>query len=489
MQETDNNTPPFCVPPQDLEAEQSVIGSALIDDTAAKKVCDDLQPHDFYKEAHRTIWKAIRTVADNDEPVDLITVSSVLRGNGEFDAVGGAEYLTAVIDCVPTSAHIMRYAQIIKERAVLRRLIDTGTKIVKMGYDGTSKDVDDVLDEAERMVHAVRQRRMTSDFEHVAPIMNEVFTELDRRQTSGGGVTGVRTGINALDEFLGGLMPGSLVVVAGRPSMGKSSVAMLNTALNAALYHNVPVGIFSIEEPATQIVEGWLSVYSGVNAWKMRNGTLFSDEWSDIAQAIAAIRDAPLFIDDTSGISTMEMKSKARRLKAMHDIGLYIIDHLQIASAGFSDDQRYAEVTSIVRSLKSLARELSVPVMVCSQLSRNVEQREDKRPRLADLRESGAIEQEADVVIFLYRDAYYKREKEKKEGEQVSVLGPEEAELIVAKHRSGPVGTVHCMFDGRCRRFYDVGGESVMRKQKPPKIVDTSSERPPTREQDNPFDI
>lgn len=463
------------VPPQDLEAEQSTLGSMLIEQGAASRALAILQPNDFYRDAHKAVFEAILQVQNRDEPVDLVTVSAELRRAERLDAVGGPEYLTALIDEVPTAAHVVRYAEIVQEKAILRRLIEAGGRITALGYENP-EEVGGAVDEAERLVFDVAQRRVSRDFLHIGPIVKETFELLDKRQHHESYLTGVPTGITDLDEFTGGLQPSNLIIVAGRPSMGKSSLAIYNIACYAALQAKRAVGIFSLEESARQLAEGMLASHARVNAWKLRRGGLSAEEWGKISNALARLPTAPVYVDDTPAISVLEMRSKARRLKSEHDVGLLVVDYLQLATAGADQEGRYAEVSFVARALKGLARELDIPIVACSQLSRRVEHREEKRPILSDLLESGAIEAEADLVLFVYRPKYYERrakaDEERRGGTDAKsapaeadapssrpdLEEPDEAEIIIAKHRTGPIGTVKCLFHGAFRSFSNMTG-------------------------------
>ncbi len=462
------------VPPQDLEAEQVTLGAMLLEAGAASRALSILKADDLYRDVHRMIFEAIQQVSLRDQPVDLVTVSAELRRMGRLDAVGGPEYLSALIDEVPTAAHVVRYAQIVQEKATLRRLIEAGSYIAGLGYDNPP-DVEATVDEAERRIFELAQRRITRDFVHIGPVVKETFEVLDKRQHRENYLTGISTGLSDLDDLTGGLQNSNLIIVAGRPSMGKSSLAIFNFALHAALREGTPVGIFSLEESSRQLAEGMLASEAHVNAWRLRRGGLNPDDWGKISGALAQLPNAPIYVDDTPGISVLEIRGKARRLKAEHNIGLIILDYLQLATAGAELEGRYQEVSLIARSLKSLARELDIPVLACSQLSRRVEHREEKRPMLSDLLESGAIEAEADLVLFVYRPAYYERRAQAaQEAEQTGQASyaarsrgpahtdePDPAEIIVAKHRSGPIGTVHCMFHGAHRRFENLSSRAA----------------------------
>jgi len=470
------------VPPQDLVAEQATLGSMLLEPAASARALALLEEGDFYREAHRIIYRAMMAVDRRKEPVDLITVSAELRREGELDDVGGTEYLTALLGEVPTAAHVVRYATIVAEKSLLRKLISTGMEIAAEAYDDPA-DVRALLDEAEQRIFRVAEKRISRDFMHIGPAMESVFEALDQTHHNPGSLQGVTTGLKSLDDFTGGLQRGNLIIVAGRPSMGKSSLCLTSFALGAATSaERTAVGVFSLEMSQMQVAEQLLCTHAHVNSFHLRRGNANEDDWGRIAHTLSELPECPLFIDDTPGISISEMRAKARRLKAEHNIGLLIIDYMQLATTGdrsFSEN-RHQELASIARALKGMARELDLPVVACSQLSRGVEKREDKRPMLSDLAESGAIEAEADLVCFLYRPKYYERRKQdddrKKQDERQTPgavvppgspeddHGPEVAEIIIRKHRTGPVGTVEVMFHPKYRQFVDMARD----RQAPP---------------------
>jgi len=452
------------MPPQDLDAEQATLGSMLVEAGATARAMSIVKEEDFYREAHRLIFKAMVDVHSRNEPVDIVTVAAELRRQGRLEAVGGGEYLTALILEVPTAAHVQRYSQIVAEKSILRQMISTGAEIQGLAYDNP-EDVGAALDQAEKSIFEIAQRRVSNDFTHIGPAVFETFESLDRKFNEPGFFTGVPTGLHEMDEMTSGLQRGDLIIVAGRPSMGKTSLAVANFALHAAVQHEIGVGIFSLEMSRSQLAEMLLCAQARVNSHALRRGHASQDDWNRIGFALAKLPSAPIYIDDTPGIPALELRSKARRLKAQHGIGLLIVDYLQLVTGGGArgTENRYEEVSGVARALKGVARELEVPVVALSQLSRTVERREDKRPILSDLAESGAIEAEADLVCFLYRPNYYKRkeefEKAAQQGVQVdtrSMDEPGEAEIILAKHRNGPIGTVNAMFHPRHRIFTDV---------------------------------
>jgi replicative DNA helicase len=450
------------IPPQDLTAEQAALGSMLLEPGAAARALTLLEDGDFYREAHRAIFRAMQNVDRRKEPVDLITIAAELRREGVLDEVGGTEYLTALIGEVPTAAHVVRYSTLVAEKSVLRKLIAAGMEIAAHAYEDPA-DVRATLDWAEETVFRIAERRVSRDFIHIGPVVSDTFDSLDRM--AGTHLTGVTTGLGSLDDKTGGLQRGHFVVVAGRPSMGKSSLVMSSFALGAALAEEpTAVGIFSLEMSRMQVAEQLLCSHARVNAFHLRYGRAAEEDWGKIAHTLSILPNAPIFIDDTPGISIMEMRSKARRLKAEHGIGLLLIDYMQLATTGerASPESRHQELATIARALKSMARELDIPVVACSQLSRQVERREDKRPMLSDLAESGAIEAEADLVAFLFRPRYYERRVQAEEAKRKGLPapppadeGPEPAQIIIQKHRTGPVGDIDVMFHPQWRLFFD----------------------------------
>lgn len=449
--------------PQDLEAEQVTLGSILLDAGAAARATAILEPEDFYRQAHREIYEAMLAVYRRGEPVDLITVADELKRRGRYEQVGGAEYLTALIHQVPTAAHVVRYATIVQEKSLLRRLLAAAADIQAMVLD-EPESVREVLDTAEQMIFEIARRRDTTDPVHLGDEIGHVLDRLDQMAKQPGFVTGVPTGLADLDKLTGGLQRGDLVIIAGRPSMGKTSLAISNLAVHSAVRHNIPVGIFSLEMSREQLAEMILCAEARVNAWRLRRGEANDDDWERIGYVMSYLSNAPIFVDDTPSIHILELHSKARRLKAQYRIGLLIVDYLQLirASGRFAAENRHQEVSMIAAELKSIARELDIPVVALSQLSRLVERREDKRPMLSDLAESGSIEAEADLVCFLYRPSYYERKKLLDEAAKANLppppaavgpMGIDPAEIIVAKHRRGPTGTVVVQFHQEYRTF------------------------------------
>jgi replicative DNA helicase len=455
------------LPPQDLSAEQATLGSILIEPGAAMMAMGLLEEQDFYLEAHQVIFRAMRAVLDRNEPVDLVTVSAELRRTGTMERSGGVEYLTAVINAVATAAHVGRYAGIVAEKSVLRKLITAGSEIQALGYDNPA-GISEVLDLAEQKIFEIAQRRTASDFVALRPLVESAYANLEHVYRYPGFLSGVSTGLGKLDKITSGLQPGDLIILAARPSMGKTSLAVANFALHAAtqVAGGTGVGIFSLEMSQMQLTELLLCSHARVNSWALRHGLAKDEDWGNIGRSANALYSAPIYIDATPGIPILELRSKARRLKAQFNIGLLIVDYLQLVTTGmrYGAENRHQEVSLIARSLKGLARELNVPVVALSQLSRRVESREDKRPILSDLAESGSIEAEADLVCFLYRAIYYERKKATEQAERGGApqsqkedySQPSKAEIIIAKHRNGPTGTVETVFHPQYRTFFDV---------------------------------
>ncbi len=417
------------IPPNNLDAESSTLGSMMIDKEAIGKVVGILKPDDFYKGAHGTIFEAILSLYEKGEPVDMVTVTEELGSRGVLEKVGGLPYITALANSVPTAANIEYYAKIVEEKALLRSLISAGTKIVGLGYQ-EDRDVEVALDEAEQEIFRIGQKK-TRGYVGIQEVLVETFEHIEKVYNSKGGITGIPTGFHDLDQMLSGLQPSDLVIIAARPSMGKTSLA-LNMAQHMAITEGIPVAVFSLEMPKEQLALKMLCSEGKVNSQRLRTGRLTDEDWPRLSYALSRLSQAPIYIDDTPGISAMELRAKARRIKTEHDLGVVFIDYLQLMQGKRNSDNRHEEIAEITRSLKSLARELSVPVVALAQLSRAVEATADCRPRLNHLRESGEIEQSADVVSFIYREEYYNPDTERKNI----------AEIIIAKQRNGPTGTV-----------------------------------------------
>ncbi len=431
------------LPPHNLEAEQSVLGSLLIDRDAIIKVASFVKPEDFYQPGNGAIYRAILDLYNRREPTDFITLSDELTRREKLDQVGGVAYLTALLNAVPTAVHVEYYGRIVERTATLRRLIDAGTEIVGIGYrDGV--ETEDALDAAERAIFEVSQKRQTKDFVSIAEVLDKFFDQIDYLQQHRGDVVGVPTGYADMDQLTGGLQRSDLIILAARPSMGKTSLA-LGMAYGSAVSHGKTVGIFSLEMSAEQLVQRLLSMETGVDSHRLRLGQIDDGEWDRISRAFGRLAEAKIYIDDQAGAGVMDVRSKARRLQAEHGLDLVVVDYLQLMS-GRRSENRVQEISEISRGLKGLARELNVPVIALSQLSRAVESRADHRPMLSDLRESGSIEQDADIVMFIYREEKYEEDTEKKGI----------AEIIVAKHRNGPVGSINLRFFDRTARFADL---------------------------------
>jgi len=429
------------IPPQNIEAEQAVLGCMLIEKEAIGKAEAVLRAEDFYKEAHRKIFQAIVNLSDKGEPIDLISVTEELRSKNQLEEVGGSIYITQLANWVPTAANVEYYAKLVQSKSVLRNLIGTASQIAALGYDG-EEDIDVLLDKAEQMVFNIAQRSSTQGFVQIKDVLGDAFERLEEIYNTAGGITGVPSGFHDLDYMTSGFQPSDLIILAARPSMGKTALC-LNIAENIAIKHKKPVVIFSLEMSKEQLVQRLLCAEAKINGQRLRSGQLQDNEWVKLSRAVGSLSEAPIFIDDTASISLMELRTKARRIKAEHGLGMIVIDYLQLMQGRGKIENRQQEISEISRSLKALARELEVPVVALSQLSRAVESRVNKRPQLSDLRESGSIEQDADLVLFIYRDEYYNPESDKKGI----------AELIIAKQRNGPVGNVEVVFMKDYTRF------------------------------------
>lgn len=436
------------IPPQNIEAEQAVLGAMLIKKEAVIEAMEILRPEDFYRDAHRVVFEAIMAVFQNDSAVDMITVTEQLKKSDLLDKAGGVAGVTALANAVPTAANVVYHAKIVREKAELRELINAGSEITGWAFED-SDDVDAVMDKAEKRILEVTARENSADFTSMKDIVISVFKQIEERSTNKGGLTGVASGFTDLDRLTSGFQPSDLILVAARPSMGKTAFT-LNIASYVAVHLNKPVAFFSLEMSKEQLAQRMLCSEGGIDSQRLRNGDMKDEDWEHVIAAADRLTYAPVFIDDTPGITVMELRSKARRIKAEHGLSMVIIDYLQLMSGKGSKngDNRQQEISEISRSLKALARELKVPVIALSQLSRSVESRQVKRPMLSDLRESGSLEQDADIVMFLYREDYYD-----KETEQQNVT-----EVIVAKHRNGPIDTVRLYFDKEFTRFANFAG-------------------------------
>ena len=430
------------VPPHDVEAEQAVLGSMLTDNDAVISAIEVLKEEDFYRTDNRAIYEAIMNLYNRAEPIDIITVKAELESLGKIEQVGGVKYLASLPDKVPTTANAMKYIKIVEEKSTLRNLIKTANEIIELGYDPT-EDVSDIMEGAEKKIFNIMQNNDKKSYAPIKDILVESFTQLEELYNRKQHITGVPSGFIELDYKTAGFHGSDLVLIAARPAMGKSAFA-LNIATNAAVRANVPVVIFSLEMSKEQMVNRILCSEAMVDSNKVRTGKLEEDDWAKLAGSIGPLSDAEIYIDDTPGISVAEIRAKCRKLKIEKHIGMVLIDYLQLVQGSNKrNGSREQEISEISRSLKILAKELNVPVIALSQLSRAVEQRPDHRPMLSDLRESGAIEQDADIVMFLYRDDYYNKDSEEKDI----------SEVIIAKHRGGSTGTVKLLWMGSYTKF------------------------------------
>jgi len=423
----------------------------MIDRSALEKGADILHTSDFYRDAHQVIFDALISLTERNEPVDIVTVQEELRARNKLDLAGGTEYLLALIDSVPTAANIEYYARIVEEKSILRRMIDACTQIIGMSH-GQVDEVASLVDQAEKMIFQISQRRMGDYFSPLRVLAQEAFERIERQYHEQVEVSGLKTGFSSLDKITSGLQPSDFIIVAARPSMGKTAFC-LDIARHVAIKERQPVAIFSLEMSKEQLTLRMICSESRVDSHRVRTGHVLEKDWPEIAAGVDRLYSAPIFIDDATGTSSLQMRAKCRRLKAEHGLGLIVIDYLQLMNSSRRSDNRTQEIGEIARSLKGLARELHVPVIALSQLSRAVEQRENKRPMLSDLRESGSIEAEADLVMFLYRDDYYKQKALFLEGEKPNHFAvPEDApdkdiaEIIIGKQRNGPTGTIKLKF-------------------------------------------
>ncbi|SEC29984.1 replicative DNA helicase [Paenibacillus sp. GP183] len=432
------------VPPQNIEAEQAVLGAILLHSDALITAMERLTSDDFYRSTHQRIFEMMIELTEENEPVDLITLTAKLQDKQQLDDIGGVMYLSELANVVPTAANVDYYAAIVEEKSMLRRLIRAATQIVSNGY-ASSDDVGDLLSEAEQRIFEISQRRSSSGFISIRDVLMEVFERVEFLYSHKGGATGIPSGFVDLDKMTSGFQRSDLIIVAARPSVGKTAFA-LNIAQNVGVRAKETVAIFSLEMGASQLVQRMICAEANVDATRMRTGYLEGDDWEKLTMAIGALSEASIYIDDSPSLTVADIRAKCRRLKQEKGLGMILIDYLQLIHGRGKGDNRQQEVSEISRTLKQIARELNVPVIALSQLSRGVEQRQDKRPMMSDLRESGSIEQDADIVAFLYRDDYYDKESEKK-----NII-----EIIVAKQRNGPVGTVELAFLKNYNKFVNM---------------------------------
>jgi len=442
------------VPPHSLAAEQSVLGGLMLDNQCWDNVADKVSVEDFYRKDHRLIYETIAELAKRDEPFDVITISELLGQAGELETVGGLAYLGALAKDTPSAANIQSYAGIVRQRSVRRQLIHIGNEISDSGFDTEGRDINELLDSAESKVFKIAEQGAKGDkgFESIKDLLGvavDKITELHENQSS---ITGVSSGFVDLDAMMSGLQPADLIIVAGRPSMGKTSFAM-NLAENVGIQSGMPVAVFSMEMPGDSLAMRMMSSLGRINQHNVRTGQLEDDEWPRMQSSINLLAEAKIFIDDTAALSPMEVRARSRRLMKEHgQLGLIVLDYLQLMQSPSASESRVAEISDISRSLKALAKELNVPVIALSQLNRNLEQRPNKRPVMSDLRESGSIEQDADVIIFIYRDEVYNDDSESKGV----------AEIIIGKQRNGPIGTCRLSFLGQYTRFENYAGDAFM---------------------------
>ncbi|WP_024890460.1 replicative DNA helicase [Luteimonas huabeiensis] len=441
------------VPPQSVEAEQAVLGGLMLAPEAFDRIADMLVEPDFYRRDHQLIYRAIRELAERNRPFDAVTLGEWFESQGLAEQVAGGAYLVELASTTPSAANIRAYAEIVRDKAVLRQLIEVGTGIVNDGFQPDGRDSSEILAKAEQEVFAIAEAgaRGRTDFTAINKAMAEAFDILQTRFANGEGITGLPTGYDAFDEMTSGLQPTDLLILAARPAMGKTTFA-LNIAEYAALKSKKAVAVFSMEMSASQLALRLISSNGRINATRLRTGQLEDEDWSRVTSAIRMLKESKIFIDDTPGLSPEVLRAKARRLKREYDLGLVVIDYLQLMQVPGNSENRATEISEISRSLKGLAKELNVPVIALSQLNRSLESRTDKRPVMADLRESGAIEQDADMIVFIYRDEYYNKENSPDKGL---------AEIIIGKHRNGPTGSFKLRFFGEYTRFDNLANDMM----------------------------
>lgn len=439
-----NNSEKLRVPPHNIEAEQSVLGSLMLDKDAIIKIADLLKPGDFYKDDHNLIYETMLELYEDREPLDILSISNKLEEKEKLKEIGGSTYLATLVNSVPSSAHIVHYAKVVQKKSLLRRLIKSASEILEMGYQ-ESEDIEKILDEAEQKLFGVSQKYIKQDFIPIKSILEDAFNRIDELHKDGSKFRGVPTGFPDLDNVLAGLQKSDLVILAARPSIGKTTLA-LDIARHIGVHEKVPVGIFSLEMSSDQLIDRMIAAEAGVDLWRLRTGKLQSEgdnnDFQRIGEAMGILSEAQIYIDDSASANIMEMRTMARRLQAEHKLGVIIIDYLQLME-GRGNENRVQEISEISRSLKNLARELNIPVIALSQLSRAVESRSPQVPKLSDLRESGSIEQDADVVLFLYRE-----DREKPDTPNRNIV-----EVIISKHRNGPVGKMQLYFEEASTTF------------------------------------
>tara|TARA_B100001250_G_C19813262_1_gene796879 strand:- start:1808 stop:3205 length:1398 start_codon:yes stop_codon:yes gene_type:complete len=452
-----NSSSSLKLPPHSIEAEQSLLGGLMLDKRSWDEVADLIIPTDFYRSEHKTIYESMLALIEKDLPPDAITINDYLDKQGDLESVGGLAYITKLVQDTASASNIRAYAEIVREKSILRSLIQVGGDIASSVYSNNDESIDHLVDLAEQKVFDIADggSRESEGFRPLKDLVAQSLVQLDILSNQEGSITGVSTGFTEMDDKTSGLQSGDLVVVAGRPSMGKTALA-INIAENASIGNNIPTGIFSLEMPAEQLSFRMIGSIARVNQTRLRNGNLSDEDWPRINSAVSILSKAPIFIDDTPALTPTSLRARARRLKRKHDLGLIVVDYLQLMTSGTSSENRATEISEITRSLKALARELSVPVIALSQLNRSVDSRTDKRPQMSDLRESGAIEQDADVIFFIYREEVYDSDTPKKGI----------AEILLAKQRNGPIGDFNLTFVGEFTKFEnlisDAYGEGVI---------------------------
>ena len=443
------NVPPISaqttrmIPPQNIEAEQAVLGTILLQDKALLKIVELLEPEDFYRDAHKTIFAAMRSLFEKHEPHDLITVTGLLNDQNKLEAIGGAAYLASLTDIIPFAGTLHHHAQIIRKKSVLRRLIQTTSEVAARCYDAQD-DIEQLVDQAEKTIFEIAHSNKGQGFQAMSTIVPRAFDRITKLFDKQEHITGVATGYDELDRMTAGMQPAELIILAARPSMGKTALAM-NIVQHAALIGKVAVAVFSLEMSMESLALRMLCSVGRIDSQRIRTGKLHDNDWPKLTRATGMLADAPIYIDDTAGLTVLEMRAKAPRLKSEHDLGMVVVDYLQLMQGKNNSENRAQEISEISRSLKAMAKELNVPVLALSQLNRSLENRTDKRPQLADLRESGAIEQDADVIMFIYRDEVYNRSED----------NPNRglAEVIIGKQRNGPTGIIKMTFLGEYTTF------------------------------------
>jgi len=442
------------VPPHSLAAEQSVLGGLMLDNQCWDNVAEKVSVEDFYRKDHRLIFETVAELAKQDEPFDVITISELLGQRGDLEAVGGLAYLGALAKDTPSAANIQSYASIVRQRSVRRQLIHIGNEISDSGFDTEGREINELLDSAESKVFKIAEQGSKGEkgFESIKDLLGVAVDKITELHESQNSITGVSSGFVDLDGMMSGLQPADLIIVAGRPSMGKTSFAM-NLVENVGIQSGMPVAVFSMEMPGDSLAMRMMSSLGRINQHNVRTGQLEDDEWPRMQSSINLLAEAKIFIDDTAALSPMEVRARSRRLMKEHgQLGLIVLDYLQLMQSPSKSESRVAEISDISRSLKALAKELNVPVIALSQLNRNLEQRPNKRPVMSDLRESGSIEQDADVIIFIYRDEVYNEDSDSKGV----------AEIIIGKQRNGPIGTCRLSFLGQYTRFENYAGDAFM---------------------------